>query len=196
MTISGCFPVVGELAKFQQLVDSGRGKVEIGPNSLLDFCHRYLFCSERFDEHTYWLSNADGVRQLKHNSVGKASIDDALCNVARNVSRRTVNLCRVFAAKCSAAVGAHSAIGVDNDFSSCDARVALRTTDLKSTRWVDVIGDISVNVVLVLLENWIDHMLSNNLVDPFLGQRGTVLSAEDDRIDSLWRVAFVCDRNL
>ncbi len=64
--------------------------------------------------------------------------DDVLGEVARDISRRTVDLGRVLAAERAAAVRGRAAIGVDDDLATGQASVTIRAADFEQAGRVDV----------------------------------------------------------
>ena len=49
----------------------------------------------------------------------------------------SVYLCRIFAAECPAAVTRIAAIGINDDFASCQARIAHWAANGESPGWID-----------------------------------------------------------
>ena len=64
---------------------------------------------------------ADGVGEFHFATVGEARGDDILRNIAAHVGGAAVHFRRVFSRKGTAAVTAHAAVGVDDDFSTSEA---------------------------------------------------------------------------
>jgi hypothetical protein len=83
------------------------------------------------------LGNSDRVAELDGAALGDARRDDILGEVARDVSRRTVDFGRVLARKGAAAVRAGAAIGVDDDLAAGEAGVAVGPADLEIARRID-----------------------------------------------------------
>ena len=77
------------------------------------------------------LCHTDGVAQLYEHFVGHSGCHHVLCNVACGVGCRAVHLRGVFAGESSAAVGAFSAVGVNDDFAAGQSGVAVGATDDK-----------------------------------------------------------------
>ena len=88
---------------------------------------------------THRLGDADGVGQLDLAPLSEAGGHDVLGDVSGHVGSGAVDLRGVFAAEGTAAVPAHSAVGVDDDLPSGHARVAVRTADDEFPRRVDVV---------------------------------------------------------
>ena len=84
------------------------------------------------------LSHANGVRELNIGPIDKTRSDNIFREVARGISSRAVNLRRIFPRERAAAVWGHAAISIDDNFTSCQARISVRTANNEFTRWVDV----------------------------------------------------------
>ena len=80
---------------------------------------------------------ADGISDLRFAAVGQAGRDDVFGDVAHHVAGAAIHFCRIFARKRAAAVTAHAAVGVHDDFATGQAGVALRAADDETARRVD-----------------------------------------------------------
>jgi hypothetical protein len=93
----------------------------------------------RVDIQRQRLGHANGISKLNGAACGQASGNDILRQIARDISGRTVNLCRILAGKRTAAMRGCAAISVDNDFAASQASIAIRPADFEAARWVYMI---------------------------------------------------------
>ena len=105
------------------------------------------------------MGHADGVGKLDLTLIGKSGSNNVLCNISSCIACGTVYLCRVFAAECAAAVTGISAVGVNNDLSSCQAAVALGASNNESACGIDVIFCVFIHHFC--RKHRIDHILLN-----------------------------------
>ncbi len=75
------------------------------------------------------LGDTDRVRQLHLAPAREPCGDDVLRNPARGVARRPIDLRRILATECAAAVAAHATVRIDNDLASGEPGIALRSAD-------------------------------------------------------------------
>src|SRR5712692_10961579 len=73
--------------------------------------------------------DADGVGYLNFATVGKPGGNDVFRYVTRGISGGTVDLRRIFAGKCTAAVTRHTAVSIDNDLTAGKPAIADRAAD-------------------------------------------------------------------
>lgn len=92
------------------------------------------------DEDGQGLSDTDGVGQLDQGAAGKAGGDQGLGNPAGQVGGGTVDLGEVLAREGTTTVGTPATVGVDNDLTTSQTGVTLRTTDDEEARWLDLLG--------------------------------------------------------
>ena len=105
----------------------GGAQIEIFVYKLFKLCVGYFARAEGINANRKRVSNADSVSKLKLAFVGKPRRNNVFRNISCGISGASVNLCRVFARKSSAAVARISAVGVNNYLSACKAAVARRT---------------------------------------------------------------------
>ncbi len=84
------------------------------------------------------LGHADGVGELDFSARGQAGSNHVLGDVAGHVAGRAIDLRRIFAGERAAAVTAHAAVGIDDDFASGEAGIAVRTADDEAAGGIDV----------------------------------------------------------
>jgi hypothetical protein len=80
-------------------------------------------------------------------------------------------------------VGSPTTIGVDDDLSSCETRVSLRSTNDEGARWVDN------NLGVLKHLSWADlleDLFSEHLRDLLVIDGGVVLSGDEDVVDTNW----------
>merc|ERR1719188_355616 len=133
---------------------------------------RPLLCAIGLDEEGQGLGHADGIRELHECTLAEAALHDRLCHLTANVRRGAVNLRGILAAECTTTVRTPTAVGVNDDLATSEARIALRPTDDELAGRVDV----HVRVVaeerqgrLPILEldfrkRLLDHLLHDELV--------------------------------
>ena len=140
------------------------------------------------------MCNADGVSQFDFAAFGQTGGNDVFRNVARSICSASVYLCRIFAAECPAAVTRIAAIGINDDFASCQARIAHWAANGESPGWIDKETGI-----------FIHQFCGDSFADDFVNDRGReflmagfrcMLSGNDDRINAHRRVSVVFNGNL
>src|SRR5690606_26128679 len=114
----------------------------VGETVVLD-----LSGAEGVDKNTHRASDADCVGDLDFAPVGDTRSHDVLGDVARVVTSRTINLRRILAAECAAAVTTHAAVGVDDDLATGETGVAAGTADDETARGVDEVLGVLVEEV-------------------------------------------------
>src|ERR1043165_3926260 len=85
-------------------------------------------CAFSVHEHRNRIGNADGVGKLDRATIREARRDDILRHVTRHVSCRAIDLRRIFSGERAAAVWRITAVSIDDDLASGDARIALWPT--------------------------------------------------------------------
>src|SRR5207244_10978419 len=90
---------------------------------------------------------ADGVGQLDFARLGEPGGDDVLGDVSGHVRGRAIDLGRVFAAECPAAVPAPPAVGIDDDLAAGQSAVAVRPAFEEDAGGIDVKDDVVVDQV-------------------------------------------------
>ena len=145
VTISCCF-FVDRGTKFESALYAIRSHVEDSVETVGDFLVGKIdvACAVGVDEEAHRLGYADGVSHLHENFVGNSGSYGVFSHVSSGVSSRAVDLAGVFARESASTMSAAASVGVDNDFATSEAGVAVRATDNEFSGWVDVIGDIFV----------------------------------------------------
>ena len=134
--------------------------------------------------------------------AGNTSGDSVLGNVSYCIGRAAVYLAGVFSAEGTATVCTTSSVGVDNNFASCEACVAMRPTNDKFAGGIDLQDTLIVKKVPHLLWHFLNHLrqqqrlhvvvnaVKHLLVGLFLSQvimrfdKIVMLSADDDSVDA------------
>src|SRR5689334_21445916 len=111
--------------------DAARSEIHHLSSRLLELVLRHLAGAVGIDADRQRPRDADRVGKLQRAAVGEAGSDDVLGDVARSVSRRTVDLGRVLAGEGAAAMRSRATIGVDDDLAAREAGIAVRTTDIE-----------------------------------------------------------------
>ena len=105
----------------------------------------------------------DGVGELNFALRGKAGGDDVLGDPAAHVGGAAVHFRRVLAREGTTAVTAHAAVAIDDDFTTGEAAVALRTADDEFAGRVDeILGVLGEHV---LRKDLLDDLLDAELLD-------------------------------
>ena len=121
------------------------------------------------------LGDADGVGDLHQAPFREAGGDDRLGRLSGNVRSGAINFGRILTREGTATVRTPAPVGVDDDFSASQTGVAIRTADDESSRWVQVVDGLVVQVLFRddLLDDFVHQVFRNLLVrDAFLVLRG------------------------
>ena len=150
--------------------------------------------AEGVDHQRGRLGDADGVAHLHQALVGQARGDDVLRHIASGIGGRTVDLGRVLAGECAAAVRGRAAVGVDDDLAAGQAGVAHRPADHETPGRVDQIARVGG-------EHGLRQHRLDDLLDHRLGQHGVrdfrvMLGREHDGVDGMRLAVDVADRHL
>src|SRR5215469_13980513 len=191
--VAGCateMPVSGGLlvdGPFQvKLSDnSGGAKVKELAQLRRKFCVRHHTGVESIDQKRDWLCDADRVRDLDLALLG---------HLARHVACGAIDLARVLARESAAPVASVAAVGIDDNFATGQAAIAVGSADFETAGRVYVVdrraGQIfSGNGVL---DEFLDHAFADGLLLHFW----SVLGGDDYRCDLRGLAIRVADRNL
>ena len=110
------------------------------------------------------LSKTDGVAHLHKHLVGDAGSHHVFGDVASSISRRAVHLRRVLTREGTTAVSALATIGVDDDLTTRQTRVAVWSANDELSCWIDVINDVVVEEGERLLIALLFHAGDENLL--------------------------------
>ena len=137
MTVCGKF-FVNRFSEVESVNNCRRTKVEYLVNNLRKLIVAYFACAECFNKNRNRLCNTDCICKLNLALIGKTCGNNILCNPTSGISGTSVNLCRVLARKCTAAVAGISAVCINNNFSAGKTRVACRAADNESACRVNI----------------------------------------------------------
>ena len=102
MSVSSDFSVL-RLSQIQHLDNAVRCQIENFCNSLFEFCFFGFACSERIHTDRNRICNTDCISELNFALVSESGCYDIFCNISCCISGTSVNFCRVFTGKCTAA---------------------------------------------------------------------------------------------
>ena len=182
MTISSSL-LVDRTAKVKHLDDTSRTKIKILTNDLNKLSLRKLTCSEGIHTDRSRMRNTDRIGKLDLTLVSKTCCNNVLCNITCSISSRTVNLCAVLTGKSTAAVTSCSAVGINDDLTTCQTTVTVRSADNKTTCRIDEILRIRINHIS--RNDRIKNILLNILMDLLLSNIRIMLCRAYNSIDSL-----------
>ena len=83
------------------------------------------------------MSDTDCVGKLDLAFVSQTCCNDILCNVTCCICCRTVYFCAVFSGESSAAVTSHSTVCINDDLTSCQTCITVRSTDYETSCRID-----------------------------------------------------------
>ena len=138
--------------------------------------------AEGVDVDTDWLRMADGVGELDLAFRGQSGGDDVFSDPAAHVSGAAVDLAGVLTGEGAAAVTAHAAVGVDDDFPPGQTGIALGSADDEITGGVnEEFGGFGQHA---LRQDFFDDFLDAEFLDLGVGFAGGVLGGDDDVDDA------------
>ena len=144
--------------------------------------------------------NADRVGDLDLAAVGEARGDHVLGHVAGRVGGGAVDLRRVLAGECAAAVARGAAVGVDDDLAAGEPGVANRPADDELAGRVDeeVREQLSLGEELLVLgvEDRLEDVLPEIVADHLLARLLAMLGRDQDLLDLDRAIVLVTDRDL
>jgi len=141
------------------------------------------------NQHRYGLSDTDCVRELDFAGVCKAGSDDILRDVAGHIARGPVNLRGVFSAETAAAMASSAAVGIDDDFPSCQAAIGIRAAIDEPAGRVYVVNDFFIDEFF--RQNGQNDFFDDLFSQVFVLYRRVVLSRNDDCVDTLRFSIFI-----
>ncbi len=138
--------------------------------------------------------NANRIGQLHVAFLHDAGRHEVFGDVSGCVGRAAIHFARVFAGEGAATVRTASAVGIDHNFSSCKACIAMWTADEKAARGVDNIGGLLDFDPIA--QYGCQHMVNHRRLQFRLTDLLAVLGGHDHCIDRNWPVFIVRDRHL
>ncbi len=166
-----CGLLVDRTAQIQGVDDPPGRQREVLPDQLHDPLVGNLAGSEGVHVDRGGLRNPDGIGKLELALVREPCGDNVLGHVARGVRARAVNLRRILAGECAAAVPADAAIGINDDLPSGHSCVPFRPADDELAGGIDVDGCALIKqhlprLLLPFFKHRPDHLLND--VFPYL----------------------------
>ena len=128
---------------------------------------------EGVHQNGYRSGHADGISELQFAAVRQTCRDQVLGRISGRISCRAVHLRWILAAKSSAAVTCISTVGVDDDLSTCEAGIPLRSADDEPAGRID--QDPRLRIHQRRLDDRPDHVLDQSFTDLFQRSVGIVL---------------------
>jgi len=185
---------IDRATEVEVLDDAAWGQREDLANEVANLAVGNLAGAEGINVNADRFANADGVGELYFALLGEASSDDVLGNVASHVSSAAIDLGWVLAAESATAVTAPTAVGIDDDLTTGQAAVTVRTANDELAGGVDVVLDLALDEVL--WQFWLDDLFDHVVLDLFLRDRRTVLRRDNHRVDANRLLAIVFDGDL
>ncbi|EGE55812.1 hypothetical protein RHECNPAF_850048 [Rhizobium etli CNPAF512] len=130
---------VDRLVEVEVTADARRRQIHVLADRRFDLVFGHALAGAvQVDIDRQRLRDADRVGELDRAAVGKAGGHDVLGEVAGGIGGRTVDLGRVLAGECAAAMRSRTAVSVDDDLAAGEAGVAIRAADDELAGRVDV----------------------------------------------------------
>lgn len=123
---------------FPKLTDRSGPQIPVVPNNLNQLRIRFLSSTISLHKDRQRFRNPNSIRQLNQTSSSKTSIDQRFSDPSSSVCSGSVDFGEIFTGEGSSSVSSPSSVGVDNDLSTGQTGVSLRTTDNESTRRLDL----------------------------------------------------------
>src|SRR5581483_9492094 len=193
VAVGGGGAIDGSL-QIERFDDAFGREAENFPHGARDVAFRHGGGIEGVDTDRDRIGDADHVGELHFAFARELGGDDVLRDVARHVRRAAIDLRRVFAGKGAAAVTAHAAVGIDDDFPAGEAAVALRAADDEPARRVDVIDRVARQILRG--NDGLDHAVDHGVAELFVVDFGRVLRGNDDAGDARGTSVLVLDGHL
>ena len=178
-----CGLAINWTAQVQRLDDLARLQFEIRADQVRNQFGIDLLGSESIHEDADRIGNTDRVSELHFATVGKSGGHDVLCDVTRHVSRRAIDLGRIFSTECSAAMTAHAAVSVDDNLASRQAGIAHRSADDEASGRIDVV--LGVLVKKMRGNHRLNDVFQNVCAQFVIADAFRVLCGDDHGIDAL-----------
>lgn len=181
VTVSSGLKVL-RLLEVEGLDNKSGSEVEVLPDNFDELSIALLAGTVSVDEDGKRFSDTDGVRELDEGSSGETSSDKGLGDPSGSVGGGSVDLGPVLTGEGTTTVGTPTTVGVDNDLSTSETGVTLRTTNDKSAGRLDVVDDSVIKKVLG--DNLLDDLLEDLLSELFGSDLLSVLGGNDDSVDT------------
>lgn len=179
MTVLGRLEVDG-LGKVELLDNDTGAEIEVLADDLDELIRGLLRSTVGLDEDGEGLSDTNGVGELDKDTAGKAGMNKGLGDPTTNVGSGTVDLGVVLAGESTTTVGTPATVGVDNDLTTSETGITLRTTDDEAARGLDVVNGAVVQKLSG--DDLLDDLLLDDSTELLGGNIIAVLSRDDDRV--------------
>ena len=150
---------VNRSSKVQHLNDTRRTKIKVFTDNLHQSLIRNSACSICIYHDGGWLRHTDRIGKLNLAAVCQTCRNDILRYIAGSIRSGTVYLRAVLSGKSAAAMTCISAVGINNDLSSGEAGVSMRSANHKTTRRID--KELRLVVQQLLRQNRIKHIFAD-----------------------------------
>lgn len=128
-----CGSVVNWLSKIKLLNDDAGPHVEVVTNDLDEFVRSLVRSAVCLYEQGERFSHSDSIRELDKATSSQLGVDKGFGDPACEVCSRTINLGIVLAREGSSTMCAPTTISIDNDLTTSQAGVSLRTANDKKS---------------------------------------------------------------
>ena len=122
------------------LTDDTRAEVPVVADDLYELSVGFLASAVGVYEDRQRLCNTNGVRKLDEATASETSRDERLRNPTRGVGSRTVDLGPVLAREGTSTVGTPTTVGIDDNLTTSQPGVTLRTANDEASRWLNLQG--------------------------------------------------------
>ncbi|KAL7686044.1 hypothetical protein Plhal304r1_c028g0092541 [Plasmopara halstedii] len=160
------------LHRFPRKVSIFTAKVTVRGSLLhhrsLQLNQSFLHCTVRVDMNGQWVRHANS----------------RLGYPTRSIRGRAINFSCIFAREGAATVGTPSTVSVNNDFSTCQTRITMWSTNHETARRVQMIYRLVVEILLRY--HSLDYMFHQVGMNLFVCNFIIVLSRNDHSVYSLW----------
>mmetsp|Transcript_26068 Transcript_26068/g.55860 ORF Transcript_26068/g.55860 Transcript_26068/m.55860 type:complete len:308 (-) Transcript_26068:157-1080(-) len=129
------------------------------------------------------MADSDGVGQLHESALAQSGCDQGLGDPAGGVGRGPIDLGGVLSTEGASPVCAPSTVGIDDDFSSRQTGIPVRSSDHESSGWVEVVNGVLVQVFFG--DDLLDDVFHEIARDLFLGDVLRMLARNNDRVNTL-----------
>src|SRR5690606_11358437 len=102
---------------------------------------------------------AYGITYLNQHFIANAGCYQVFSNMSGGISGTSVYFTRVFSTKCTAAMCTFPAVGINNNFSTCQTGISVWSANNKNTGGIDMIGDIIIKKRCIF---WVFFFYSRN----------------------------------
>ena len=154
-----------------------------------------FFRAERIHSHAHRLSHADRIGKLYFATVSQLRSYNIFSNVPRHVSRRPIDLRRIFSAESPPTMTAHPAVCIHNNLASRQTRVTHGPANHKTSRGIDVV--VGIFIQPLRRDHSLNYMLQNSCPQLIISHGLSMLSGDHHRIHpNHFPFSVVLNRNL